>query len=85
VDWCWSFSTNWLQTQQTLNKGKKKQNKTKQNKTPQDMAPKLQSKTLETKAQTCPLYEATLPQKAVAESSGQAVPARVAGIRVQGC
>lgn len=49
------------------------------------MAPKLQSKTLETKAQTCPLYEATLPQKAVAESSGQAVPARVAGIRVQGC
>lgn len=38
------------------------------------MAPKLQSKTLETKAQTCPLYEATLPQKAVAESSGQAVP-----------
>lgn len=49
------------------------------------MAPKLQSKTLETKAQTCPLYEAKLPQKAVAESSGQAVPARVAGIRVQGC
>lgn len=45
------------------------------------MAPKLQSKTLETKAQTCPLNEATLPQKAVAESSGQAVPARVAGIR----
>lgn len=38
------------------------------------MAPKLQSKTLETKAQTCPLYEATLPQKAVAESSEQAVP-----------
>lgn len=49
------------------------------------MAPKLQSKTLETKAQTCPLYEAKLPQKAVAGSSGQAVPARVAGIRVQGC
>ena len=49
------------------------------------MAPKLQSKTLETKAQTCPLYEAKFPQKAVAESSVQAVPARVAGIRVQGC
>lgn len=43
------------------------------------MAPKLQSKTLETKAQTCPLYEAQFPQKAAAESSGQAVPARVAG------
>lgn len=43
------------------------------------MAPKLQSKTLETKAQTCPLYEAQFPQKAAAESSGQAVPVRVAG------
>lgn len=73
------LNTHWLQTQQTLNKGKKKKKKT------QDMAPKLQSKTLETKAQTCPLYEAKFPQKAVAESSGQAVPARVAGIRVQGC
>jgi len=49
------------------------------------MAPKLQSKTLETKAQTCPSFEAGFSVEAAAESSGEDVPDRTAWISFQDC
>lgn len=79
--WHWSFSTHtgYRHSKLQIREKKKKKNNL------SDMAPKLQSKTLETKAQTCPPFEAGFSAEAAAESSGEDVPDRTAWISFQDC